>query len=52
MTVTCSIRYQIDPFQRVAFKGFTEARRRIIQRCAGHLETVGSTVDLSPQVTP
>ena len=25
MTITCFIRYQIDPFQRDAFKGYAEA---------------------------
>jgi hypothetical protein len=52
MTVTCFIRYQIDPFQRKAFRRFTEARGRIIQRCGGNLEKVGSTGGLSRQVTP
>jgi hypothetical protein len=52
MTVSCFIRYQIDPVQRKAFKRFTEARGRIIQRCGGNLEKVGSTDGLSRQVTP
>lgn len=52
MTVTCFIRYQIDPFQHEAFKRFTEALGRIIQRCGGNLERVGASGGLSRQVTP
>ena len=37
MTVTCFIRYQIDPFQRDAFKAYAENWGRIIPRCGGHL---------------
>jgi hypothetical protein len=37
MTVACFIRYQIDPFQRDAFKAYAEAWGRIIPRCGGHL---------------
>jgi hypothetical protein len=37
MTITCFIRYQIDPFQRDAFKQYAEAWGRIIPRCGGHL---------------
>jgi NIPSNAP len=37
MAVTCFIRYQIDPFQREAFKCYAEAWARIIPRCGGHL---------------
>jgi NIPSNAP len=37
MTITCFIRYQIDPFQRDAFKLYAEAWGRIIPRCGGHL---------------
>jgi len=37
MTVTCFIRYQIDPFQRDAFEGYAEAWGRIIPRCGGEL---------------
>lgn len=37
MTITCIIRYQIDPFQRNAFKEYAEAWGRIIPRCGGHL---------------
>ena len=37
MTVTCIIRYQIDPFQREAFKKYAENWGRIIPRCGGHL---------------
>ena len=37
MTITCFIRYEIDPFQRDAFKTYAEAWGRIIPRCGGHL---------------
>ena len=37
MTITCVIRYEIDPFQRDAFKKYAENWGRIIPRCGGHL---------------
>jgi len=37
MSITCFIRYQIDPFQRAAFKAYAENWGRIIPRCGGHL---------------
>jgi hypothetical protein len=37
MTVTCVIRYQIDPFQKDAFREYAENWGRIIPRCGGHL---------------
>jgi hypothetical protein len=37
MTITCVIRYQIDPFQREGFKQYAENWGRIIPRCGGHL---------------
>ena len=37
MRVTCVIRYEIDPFQRDAFKTYAENWGRIIPRCGGHL---------------
>jgi NIPSNAP protein len=37
MTIMCVIRYQIDPFQRDAFKKYAESWGRIIPRCGGHL---------------
>ena len=37
MTITCFIRYRIDPFQRDAFKTYAENWGRIIPRCGGHL---------------
>jgi hypothetical protein len=37
MKITCLIRYQIDPFQRDAFKKYAENWGRIIPRCGGHL---------------
>jgi hypothetical protein len=37
MTMTCVIRYQIDPFQRDEFKKYAENWGRIIPRCGGHL---------------
>lgn len=35
--ITCMIRYQIDSFQREAFKQYAENWGRIIPRCGGHL---------------
>jgi hypothetical protein len=37
MTITCVIRYEIDPFQRDDFKKYAENWGRIIPRCGGHL---------------
>jgi NIPSNAP len=37
MNIVCVIRYQIDPFQREAFKTYAENWGRIIPRCGGHL---------------
>lgn len=37
MTITSFIRYQIDPFQREAFKTYAENWGRIIPACGGHL---------------
>src|SRR5258706_6746562 len=37
MTITCVIRYQIDPFQRALFRKYAENWGRIIPRCGGHL---------------
>ena len=37
MTITCFIRYQIDPFQRDLFQKYAENWGRIIPRCGGHL---------------
>ena len=37
MIITCVIRYQIDPYQRDAFKKYAENWGRIIPRCGGHL---------------
>src|SRR6202051_4535998 len=37
MTITCIIRYQIDPFQRDAFRTYAENWGRIIPRSGGHL---------------
>ena len=37
MTITCVIRYEIDPFQRDGFKKHAENLRSIIPRCGGHL---------------
>jgi hypothetical protein len=37
MKLTCVIRYQIDPFQREAFKEYAQNWGRIIPRCGGHL---------------
>ena len=35
--ITCVIRYQIDPYQRDAFKEYATSWARIIPRCGGHL---------------
>lgn len=37
MAVTCFIRYEIDPFQREAFREYAENWGRIIPRCGGNL---------------
>lgn len=37
MTVTCLIRYEIDPFQRSAFEQYAKTWARIIPRCGGNL---------------
>ncbi len=37
MPVTCFIRYQIDPFQRAAFRAYAERWGSIIPRCGGDL---------------
>ena len=37
MTLTCFIRYEIDPFQREAFRAYAQAWLRIIPRCGGRL---------------
>ena len=36
-TITCFIRYEIDPFQKEAFTTYAENWGRIIPRCGGHL---------------
>ena len=37
MTITCFIRYEIDPFQREAFRAYAQEWLRIIPRCGGDL---------------
>ena len=37
MSVTCFIRYEIDPFQREAFAEYADKWARIIPRCGGNL---------------
>ena len=37
MTITCFIRYEIDPFQLDAFRIYAENWGHIIPRCGGHL---------------
>lgn len=37
MAITCFIRYEIDPFQRDAFKAYAENWGRIIPKCGGDL---------------
>ena len=35
--ITCIIRYEIDPYQREAFKEYAENWGRVVPRCGGHL---------------
>ena len=37
MPLTCFIRYQIDPFQREAFRAYAQAWAEVIPRCGGRL---------------
>jgi hypothetical protein len=37
MTITCFIRYEIDPFQRDAFREYAANWTHIIPRCGGDL---------------
>jgi hypothetical protein len=37
MTITCCIRYQIDPFQREAFAAYARRWLAVIPRCGGEL---------------
>jgi hypothetical protein len=37
MKIVCVIRYEIDPFQRDAFKEYSERWGKIIPRCGGDL---------------
>jgi NIPSNAP len=37
MKITCIIRYEIDPFQKEAFRTYAETWGRVIPRCGGHL---------------
>lgn len=37
MTITCFIRYELDPFQIDAFRTYAENWGHIIPRCGGHL---------------
>jgi hypothetical protein len=37
MAIVCLIRYEIDPFQREAFREYAESWGRIIPRAGGHL---------------
>jgi hypothetical protein len=37
VTITCFIRYEIDPFQRESFREYAANWARIIPRCGGHL---------------
>ncbi len=37
MAIACFIRYEIDPFQREAFKEYSENWGRIIPKCGGSL---------------
>jgi hypothetical protein len=37
MKVTCMIRYEIDPFQKEAFREYAQNWGRVIPRCGGEL---------------
>ncbi|HEV7704734.1 MAG TPA: NIPSNAP family protein [Gemmatimonadaceae bacterium] len=37
MSITCFIRYQIDPFQRDAFAKYADGWSKVIPRCGGDL---------------
>jgi len=37
MSLTCFIRYELDPFQLDAFREYAQTWGRIIPRCGGHL---------------
>jgi hypothetical protein len=37
MTITCFIRYEIDPFKKDLFTQYAEQWAHIIPRCGGHL---------------
>ena len=37
MTIVCIIRYEIDPYQREAFKTYAENWGKVIPRCGGNL---------------
>ncbi len=37
MTITCVIRYEIDPFQKEEFRKYAETWGRVIPRCGGKL---------------
>ena len=37
MTITCFIRYEIDPFKKDQFTAYAENCARIIPRLGGHL---------------
>ena len=46
MTVTCAIRYVIDPFKRDAFEAYARNWLTIIPACGGDL--MGPTTSLTP----
>jgi hypothetical protein len=37
MTIACFIRYEIDPYQRDAFRAYADVWSRVIPRCGGRL---------------
>lgn len=37
MSITCFIRYEIDPFQRASFQTYAEVWSRVIPQCGGRL---------------
>ena len=48
MTITCFIRYRIDPFQREQFRQYAENWGRIIPRCGGEPDRLFSPATKAP----
>jgi len=45
MTITCFIRYEIDPFKRSLYKAYAENWGRAVPRCGGDRERRFTEVD-------